>query len=109
LKVSFEKYGVRPKGGWRCLYPRAAAHPASLLSGGRFLCLLYVSSGLESGIVSPMKTLREWWKIEKEKWKHLHIFTKCLLGGTIAFLIYFILTIGYGIIILIFTGHWPVY
>jgi len=56
-----------------------------------------------------MKTLREWWKIEKGEWERLHIFGKCFIGGTIAFLIYFILTIGYGIIILIFTGHWPVY
>jgi len=56
-----------------------------------------------------MKTLREWWKIEKEKrkikkeqWKRLHIFAKCLVGGIIAFFIYLILTIGYDII-------WPVY
>jgi len=56
-----------------------------------------------------MKTLREWWEIEKGEWKRLHTFAKCFIGGIIAFLIYFILTIGYGIIILIFTGQWPVY
>ncbi len=57
-----------------------------------------------------MKTsLREWWEIEKGEWKRLHIFAKYFIGGIIAFLIYFILTIGYGIIILIFTVQWPVY